>query len=92
MKSFATYLRGYCGARRYPAGRAGRPGPDYYRQPSPQSTVMQRVGLTDVTITYSRPSAKDRAIFGADNAVVPNWQALAHRAPTPPPASSSRTT
>ncbi|RTQ46207.1 DUF2911 domain-containing protein [Hymenobacter gummosus] len=31
---------------------------------SPKSTVQQRVGLTDVTITYSRPSAKGRAIFG----------------------------
>ncbi|TYZ11993.1 DUF2911 domain-containing protein [Hymenobacter lutimineralis] len=31
---------------------------------SPKSTVQQRVGLTDVTITYSRPSAKGRAVFG----------------------------
>ena len=41
-------------------------------QPSPKATVMQRVGLSDVTITYSRPSVKGRAIFGADNSVVPN--------------------
>ena len=41
-------------------------------QPSPKSTVVQRVGLSDVTITYSRPSVKGRAIFGADNSVVPN--------------------
>ena len=41
-------------------------------QPSPKATIMQRVGLTDVTITYSRPSAKGRAIFGADNSLVPN--------------------
>jgi len=40
-------------------------------QPSPKATIMQRVGLTDVTITYSRPSAKGRTIFGADNSVVP---------------------
>jgi len=33
-------------------------------QPSPKSTVTQRVGLTDVTITYSRPSVKGRTIFG----------------------------
>ncbi|SHJ73817.1 Protein of unknown function [Hymenobacter daecheongensis DSM 21074] len=33
-------------------------------QPSPKSTVTQRVGLTDVTITYSRPSARGRAVFG----------------------------
>lgn len=39
--------------------------------PSPSSTVTQAVGLTDVTIEYSRPSAKGRTIFGAD-ALVPN--------------------
>lgn len=33
-------------------------------QPSPKSTVMQRVGLTDVTIVYSRPGVKNRAVFG----------------------------
>jgi len=32
---------------------------------SPKSTVTQRVGLTDVTITYSRPSVKGRTIFGS---------------------------
>jgi len=39
--------------------------------PSPSATVMQTVGLTDVTIEYSRPSAKGRTIFGAD-ALVPD--------------------
>jgi len=33
-------------------------------QPSPQGTITQKVGLNDVTIVYSRPSAKDRKIFG----------------------------
>lgn len=33
-------------------------------QPSPLSTVTQKVGLNDVTIVYSRPSAKDRKVFG----------------------------
>jgi len=32
--------------------------------PSPGATVMQKVGLADVTINYSRPSAKGRKIFG----------------------------
>lgn len=32
--------------------------------PSPHSTISQVVGLTDVTIDYSRPSAKGRTIFG----------------------------
>lgn len=33
-------------------------------QPSPSSMVSQRVGLTDITVKYSRPSRKDRKIFG----------------------------
>lgn len=32
-------------------------------QPSPKSTVMQVVGLTNVEITYSRPSARGRDVF-----------------------------
>jgi hypothetical protein len=33
-------------------------------QPSPLGTITQKVGLNDVTIAYSRPSAKDRKVFG----------------------------
>lgn len=33
-------------------------------QPSPKSTLNQVVGLTDVTVEYSRPSAKGRPVFG----------------------------
>lgn len=33
-------------------------------QPSPFSTIEQVVGLTDVTLEFSRPSMKGRAIFG----------------------------
>ncbi|WP_243765965.1 DUF2911 domain-containing protein [Polaribacter cellanae] len=32
--------------------------------PSPFSTLEQKVGLTDVTIEYSRPNMRGRAIFG----------------------------
>lgn len=32
--------------------------------PSPQSKLEQKVGLTDITIEYSRPGVKDRVIFG----------------------------
>jgi Protein of unknown function (DUF2911) len=32
--------------------------------PSPLSTLKQRVGLTDIEIAYSRPSARGRPIFG----------------------------
>ena len=40
-------------------------------QPSPKSTVMQRVGLTDVTIGYSRPGIKGRAVFGDKTPLAP---------------------
>ena len=33
-------------------------------QPSPKAMLTQVVGLTDVTVDYSRPSAKGRVIFG----------------------------
>ena len=33
-------------------------------RPSQKAQVMQTVGLTDVTITYSRPGVKDRVIWG----------------------------
>ena len=33
-------------------------------QPSPKATVEQRVGLTDISVEYSRPGVKGRAVFG----------------------------
>lgn len=33
-------------------------------QPSPKSTIKQTVGLTEIILEYSRPSAKGRVIFG----------------------------
>src|SRR6476469_1072987 len=33
-------------------------------RPSQKSTVMQTIGVTDVTVTYSRPGVKGRRIFG----------------------------
>ncbi|SFG18905.1 Protein of unknown function [Salegentibacter agarivorans] len=33
-------------------------------QPSPFTKVEQKVGLTDVTLEYSRPGMRDREIFG----------------------------
>lgn len=33
-------------------------------QPSPFSKTEQKVGLTDVTLEYSRPNMRDRAVFG----------------------------
>ena len=39
------------------------------RAPSPAATTEQRVGLTDVSVVYSRPSMKGRTIFAADGLV-----------------------
>jgi len=36
-----------------------------FPQASPSCTIKQRVGLTDVEVTYSRPGVKDREIFGS---------------------------
>ncbi|MFD2786019.1 DUF2911 domain-containing protein [Hymenobacter rubripertinctus] len=36
-------------------------------QPSPKASVMQRVGLTDVTVSYGRPSLRTRMGFGDAN-------------------------
>ena len=50
--------------------------------PSPAATVTQRVGLTDIEIKYSRPSAKGRVIFGG---LVPwgqTWRTGANAATT----------
>jgi hypothetical protein len=43
-------------------------------QPSPFSTVEQKVGLTDVTIEYSRPGVKGRTIFGGLEAFGKVWR------------------
>ena len=34
-------------------------------RPSQQGTTAQRVGITDISISYSRPSVNDREIWGA---------------------------
>ncbi len=49
-------------------------------QPSPTATIIQKVGLTDVSVTYSRPGAKERVVFGE---VVPYgkiWRTGANKA------------
>lgn len=50
--------------------------------PSPLGKVYQRVGVTDMEVTYSRPSAKGRSIFAAKG-LVPHgqlWRTGANRA------------
>ena len=41
-------------------------------QASPAASVSTVVGLTDVKIDYSRPSAKGRKIFGEGTVLIPN--------------------
>ncbi len=47
---------------------------------SPFSKVEQSVGMTDVSIEYSRPSAKDRTIFGDLVPYDKKWRTGANRA------------
>ncbi len=49
---------------------------------SPKSTLMQSVGLTDITITYSRPGVKGRAIWGALVPYNKVWRTGANEATT----------
>lgn len=46
-----------------PASQAEKPAIEF-PQPSPTTTVKSRIGITDVEIVYSRPSAKGRKVFG----------------------------
>lgn len=48
-------------------------------QPSPFSKVEQKVGLTDVTLEYSRPSMKGRKIFGELVPYSKLWRAGANK-------------
>lgn len=47
---------------------------------SPQSTVKQRVGVTDIEITYSRPGVKGRKIFGGLEQFGKVWRTGANNA------------
>lgn len=49
---------------------------------SPSATLMQTVGLTDVTIKYSRPGVKGRAIWGALVPYDKVWRTGANEATT----------
>ncbi|HVU33464.1 MAG TPA: DUF2911 domain-containing protein [Opitutaceae bacterium] len=40
-------------------------------RPSPNCTLKQRVGLTDIEVVYSRPGMKGRHIFGTGDVLVP---------------------
>ena len=51
-------------------------------RPSPKSVLTQTIGFTDVTITYSRPSAKGRQIFGGLVPYGQVWRTGANEATT----------
>lgn len=48
--------------------------------PSPMGTVTQRVGLTEMSVKYSRPSAKGRKIFGEVVSYGKGWRTGANQA------------
>lgn len=48
-------------------------------QPSPFSKIEQKVGLTDVTIEYSRPGVKGRKIFGGLEPFGTTWRTGANK-------------
>lgn len=50
--------------------------------PSPKATLQQRVGLTDITVEYSRPSAKGRKVFGDLVPYGEVWRTGANKATT----------
>lgn len=54
-----------------------------FPRPSPTATFKQRVGVTDIEVTYSRPGVKGRQVFGGANPLVPNgevWRTGANEA------------
>jgi len=51
-------------------------------RPSPKSVLTQTVGFTDMTITYSRPSARGRQIFGGLVPYGQVWRTGANEATT----------
>ncbi len=51
-------------------------------RPSPKATVSQTVGLTDITITYCRPSVKGRTIWGGLVPYDQVWRTGANEATT----------
>ena len=51
-------------------------------RPSPKASIMQRIGVTDVTITYSRPGVKSRVIWGELVPYEKVWRTGANEATT----------
>jgi hypothetical protein len=59
----------------------GKPSPQIdFPQASPAETLKQRIGLTDITVVYSRPSAKGRVMLGGNNPYGDVWRTGANNA------------
>ncbi len=61
---------------------AGAAAPKKTPQPSPYSSLTQRIGVNDVTITYHRPGVKGRKIWGELVPFGQVWRAGANEATT----------
>ncbi len=51
-------------------------------QPSPRASVMQRIGVTEFSVSYSRPGVKGRVIWGGLVPYDKPWRTGANRATT----------
>jgi len=56
------------------------PRPLEFPQVSASETLKQRIGLTDVTVVYSRPSSKGRVMLGGNNPYGVVWRTGANNA------------
>jgi len=74
--ALALFLIGLSGAIREASAQLRLP------RPSQSASVMQTVGITDVTITYSRPGVKKRTIWGELVPYDKVWRAGANEATT----------
>ena len=64
--SFRTGLLALCSLCLGTAALAQTPAPKIdFPQASPPASVSQRVGLTDIQVSYHRPGAKGRVVFGS---------------------------
>jgi hypothetical protein len=52
------------GGLAFPSHSFAQPSPVNFPAASPNCTVKQRVGLTDIEVTYSRPGIKGRTVYG----------------------------
>ena len=63
-------------------GQTTQPPAVKYPRPSQKSSLMQSIGTTDMTIVYSRPGVKGRAIWGALVPYDKVWRTGANEATT----------